>query len=259
MLYTEHDFMDRFAAAANDGFAGVEYLFPYAYAKSELAQRLKANRLQQVLFNLPAGDWAAGERGIACHPGRVAEFKAGVAQAIAYADALGCHQVNCLAGKVPPGVTSASAHDTFATNVRYAARELERAGVLLLIEPVNTQDIPGFFLSRSAHALEIIDEVASPNLKLQYDIYHMQRTEGELAATLEKNLERIAHIQLADNPGRHEPGTGEINYPFLFAHLDRIGYTGWVGCEYLPLGNTEDGLGWFKSARRPAVAAESLR
>jgi len=247
MLYNELDFLDRFAAAASDGFVGVEYLFPYAYGTAELAQRLEATGLKQVLFNLPAGDWAAGERGIACHPQRVDEFKRGVGEAIDYAAALGCGQVNALAGKVPPGVSQAAAHETFVANLRYAANELEGAGVTLLIEPVNTFDIPGFFLSGSKPALEIMDEVGSRNLKLQYDIYHMQRTEGELAATLAANVSRIAHVQLADNPGRHEPGTGEINYAFLFEQLDRIGYAGWVGCEYVPLANTSDGLAWLKA------------
>jgi len=259
MLYTEHDFLHRFAAAARDGFKGVEYLFPYAYRKDELAKRLNENGLQQVLFNLPAGDWAAGERGIACHPGRVGDFKSGVAQAIAYANELGCRQVNCLAGKVPPDTSTASAHSTFVTNLRYAARELERAGVLLLIEPVNTYDMPGFFLSRTTQALEIMDQVASSNLRLQYDVYHMQRMEGELAATLEKHLDRIAHVQVADNPGRHEPGTGEVNYPFIFDHLDRIGYAGWIGCEYVPIGRTEDGLSWLTLTRKHGAAAEGVQ
>ncbi len=246
MLYNEVDFLDRFAAAANDGFAGVEYLFPYAYAKADLADRLKSAGLAQVLFNLPAGDWAAGERGIACHPDRTEEFRKGVASAIEYATALGCPQVNCLAGKVPAGISQEDAKNTFVENLRYAAPELERAGITLLIEPINTYDIPGFFLSGTPRSLAIMDEVGSPNLKLQYDIYHMQRTEGELGATFAKNVARIAHVQIADNPGRHEPGTGEINYPFLFDQIERSGYTGWVGCEYVPLAKTSDGLGWMK-------------
>ena len=246
MLYNDLDFMDRFAAAASDGFEGVEYLFPYAYEKADLADRLKSAGLAQVLFNLPAGDWAAGERGIACHPDRTDEFKRGVATAIDYATALGCPQVNCLAGKQPSGVDHDTAKKTFVDNLRYAAPELERAGITLLIEPINTYDIPGFFLSGTARSLAIMDEVGSPNLKLQYDIYHMQRTEGELGATFTKNVARIAHVQVADNPGRHEPGTGEINYPFLFEQIDASGYTGWVGCEYLPLAKTSDGLGWMK-------------
>jgi hydroxypyruvate isomerase len=246
MLYNDVDFLDRFAAAARDGFKGVEYLFPYAYAKDELAARLKAAGLEQVLFNLPAGDWAAGERGLACHPGRAAEFKAGVAAALEYAAALECPRINCLAGKVPAGVSHADAKQAFVENLRYAADELERAGVMLVIEPINTYDIPGFFLSGTAPALEIIAEVGSANLKLQYDVYHMQRTEGELAATIAANVPMIGHVQVADNPGRHEPGTGEIHYPFIFERLDRSGYTGWVGAEYIPLANTSDGLGWLK-------------
>lgn len=257
MLFTEIDFLDRFQAAANAGFKGVEYLFPYAYDKQELAKRLKDNGLVQVLHNLPAGDWEAGERGIACHPDRVEEFKQGVARAIEYAQALGCPQVNCLAGKIPTGVTPAAAHKTFVDNLRYAAAELKRAGIRLVIEPINTFDIPGFFLSRTDQALAIIAEVGSDNLRVQYDIYHAQRTEGEIANTLQKHLARIAHVQLADNPGRNEPGTGELNYPFLFAHLDRIGYQGWVGCEYKPANGTEAGLGWLEkiAGKKAAVPA----
>jgi hydroxypyruvate isomerase len=246
LLYTELDFMDRFAAAAADGFTGVEYLFPYAFDKKRLAEQLRAANLEQVLFNLPAGDWAAGERGIACHPDRTTEFREGVSSAIDYAQALSCTRVNCLAGKIPAGVSHETARKTFVENLRFAAPALERAGVTLLIEPINTYDIPGFFLSGTAPALEIIEEVGSRNLQLQYDVYHMQRTEGELAATLTKHLASIAHIQIADNPGRHEPGTGEINYQFLFEHIDRSGYKGWIGCEYIPLAKTSEGLGWWR-------------
>ncbi|WP_066456095.1 hydroxypyruvate isomerase [Castellaniella caeni] len=247
MLFTEIDFLDRFAAAAKAGFKGVEYLFPYAYAKEELVKRLKDNGLEQVLHNLPAGNWEAGERGIACHPDRVEEFKQGVAQAIDYAHALNCPQVNCLAGKVPAGVDQATAHKTFVENLRYAAAELKKAGIRLVMEPINTFDIPGFFLTGTKQALAIIDEVGSDNLSIQYDIYHMQRMEGELANTISKHLKSIGHIQLADNPGRNEPGTGEINYQWLFRHIDQVGYTGWIGCEYKPAARTEDGLGWIKA------------
>ncbi len=232
MLFNEVPFMERFAAARAAGFTAVEYLFPYAYDKQELAQALLANGLQQVLHNLPAGNWDAGERGIACHPDRITEFRDGVQRAIAYATALGCPQVNCLAGKVPDGVSQAAAQACFVANLRHAAAELEAAGIRLLIEPINYYDIPGFFLNRTAQALEILDMVDSDNLLIQYDIYHAQRMEGELAATVQKHLARIGHIQLADNPGRNEPGTGEINYRFLFRHLDAIGYQGWIGCEY---------------------------
>ncbi|MCE9682185.1 hydroxypyruvate isomerase [Halomonas alkalisoli] len=249
MLFTEEGFLDRFKAAADAGFKGVEYLFPYDYTPDEIKSRLDANGLTQVLHNLPAGDWAAGERGIACHPDRVEEFRAGVDQAIDYATALGCKQVNCLAGIQPAGVSDEQAHRTLVDNLRYAAGKLEAAGILLLAEPINTRDIPGFFLNRTEQALSIFDEVGSDNLKLQYDIYHMQIMEGDLAPTIEKHLDRIAHVQLADNPGRHEPGTGEINYPFLFSHLDRLGYDGWIGCEYKPASTTREGLGWLDQAR----------
>ena len=244
MLFTELPFMQRFEAAAKAGFEAVEYLFPYPFEKKELAAALRANGLQQVLHNLPAGDWDKGERGIACHPDRTGEFREGIAMAIDYATALGCPQLNCLVGKVPAGVSTEAAHKTVVENLRLAAGELEAAGLRLLIEPINTFDIPGFFLTRTDQALALIDEVGSTNLRVQYDIYHAQRMEGELGNKLAKNLARIGHIQLADNPGRGEPGTGEINYPWLFRHIDSIGYDGWIGCEYKPRSDTVDGLGW---------------
>jgi hydroxypyruvate isomerase len=245
MLFTELPFPERFAAAAKAGFRGVEYLSPYAMPKQDIADLLKANGLTQVLFNLPAGNWEGGERGIACHPDRVSEFQEGVGKAIDYAKALGCGQVNCLAGIVPEGVDAATAHKTLVSNLKFAAGKLEEAGILLIAEPINVYDIPGFFLNRSAQAIALFDEVGSDNLKLQYDIYHMQRMEGELAKTIERLLPRIAHLQIADNPGRNEPGTGEINYSFLFNFIDRIGYTGWVGAEYRPLTSTVAGLSWM--------------
>lgn len=247
MLFTEVDFLDRFAAAAEAGFTGVEYLFPYDYPAEEIKARLEANGLTQVLFNLPAGDWAKGERGIAVLPERVEEFRAGVDKAIAYARVLGNTQVNCLAGILPKGADTAECTRTFIDNLRYAADELEQAGIRLVMEMINTRDIPGFFLSTTAQALAIREQVGSANLFLQYDIYHMQIMEGDLARRLEDNLALINHVQLADNPGRHEPGTGEINYRFLFEHLERIGYQGWVGCEYKPATTTVAGLGWMKS------------
>jgi hydroxypyruvate isomerase len=246
MLYNELDFPARFGAAARSGFKGVEYLFPYAYPKAELAGELAKHKLEQVLHNLPAGDWAKGERGIACHPHRVGEFQDGVEKAIDYATALGCKQVNCLAGIAPEGVPEEKLRSTFVANLRFASAKLAAAGIKLLIEPVNTRDIPGFFLHRTRQAAAIIDEVGSPNLWLQYDIYHMQIMEGDLARTMEANLARIAHLQLADNPGRNEPGTGEIHYPFLFDWIDRIGYRGWIGCEYKPKAGTVEGLGWIQ-------------
>ncbi|MGE0331177.1 MAG: hydroxypyruvate isomerase [Ramlibacter sp.] len=247
MLFTELPFMDRFAAARDAGFYAVEYLFPYPYDQHALAAQLKRHSLRQVLHNLPAGNWDAGERGIACIPGREEEFRAGVAQAIAYATALHCPQVNCLAGKLPEGVTPGQAHDTLVANLRYAAAALKDAGIRLLLEPVNPFDIPGFYVTRTDQALAIMDAAGSDNLYLQYDIYHAQRTEGELAATIERHLPRIAHIQLADNPGRHEPGTGEINWPWLLARIDALGWRGHIGCEYKPRTSTTDGLGWLNA------------
>ena len=245
MLYTEVDFLDRFAAAAKAGFKGVEYLFPYDFDKDVLAERLKANGLTQVLHNLPAGNWGAGERGIAILPDRIAEFQEGVGRAIEYATTLGCKQINCLAGIKPENVTEEQARETLVGNLKFAAEKLGEAGIKLLLEAINTRDMPGFFVNTTAKALSILDEVGSANAYYQYDIYHMQRMEGELANTIKANLDRIAHLQLADNPGRHEPGTGEINYEFLFKFVDEIGYEGWIGCEYVPADTTEAGLGWF--------------
>jgi hydroxypyruvate isomerase len=248
MLFTENDFLDRFGAAAAAGFKGVEYLFPYAFSADEIARRLKDEKLTQVLFNLPAGNWDAGDRGIACLPDRVDEFRAGVDKAIEYARKLRCSQLNCLAGTAPAGAKEAELRQTFVGNLRYAVGKLQAAGIKLLIEPINIFDIPGFYLNHTNQALDIIAEIGSDNLFVQYDIYHMQRMEGELAATIERNLSNIAHLQLADNPGRHEPGTGEINYQFLFRHIDRIGYDGWIGCEYKPAAGTVAGLGWLAAA-----------
>ena len=246
MLFGEVDFLERFGAAAVAGFTAVEYLFPYAYEPQALKAKLRDHELEQVLHNLPAGRWADGERGIACLPDRVDEFKSGVAQAIKYATALDCDRVNCLAGVLPASVDAAAARETLVRNLRYAAPLLRSAGITLLIEPINTRDIPGFFLSGTAQAIEIIDAVGSDNLRLQYDIYHMQIMEGDVAETIERHLARIGHIQLADVPGRHEPGTGDIDFSALLAHIDRIGYDGWIGCEYVPKAGTVPGLGWVK-------------
>ncbi len=248
-LFTEVEFLDRFAAAARAGFRGVEYMSPYGWPAEAIAERLRRHGLEQVLFNLPAGDWAKGERGIACHPDRVAEFQEGVGQAVAYASALGCRRLNCLAGIAPPDVAPERVRDTLVSNLRFAAARLGEASLRLLVEPINTRDIPGFYLCHTRQALEVIDAVSAPNLDLQYDAYHMQVMEGDLAVTLERNLGRIGHVQIADNPGRHEPGTGEIDYGFLLAYLDRIGYQGWVGCEYRPAAGTEAGLGWMSRWR----------
>ncbi len=256
-LFTDLPLPERFAAAKACGFDAVECQFPYAHPAGELAQRLQASGQRMVLHNLPAGDWASGERGIACHPDRVDEFRAGVAQAVAYAAVLGVPQLNCLAGVVPPGVGDAQALGTFKSNLRFAAEALARHGLKLLVEPINRFDIPGFLLSRPSQALALMGELALDNLYLQYDVYHAQRMEGELAATLQRHRARIAHVQIADNPGRAEPGTGEIHYGFLFDWLDCIGYEGFVGCEYFPTdkgpGGTQAGLGWLAAhGRRPS-------
>jgi hydroxypyruvate isomerase len=244
MLFGEVDFLERFKAAATAGFEAVEYLFPYDHDAQVLKQRLRDHGLKQVLHNLPAGNWAAGERGIACLPDREAEFRAGVDRAIEYANALDCDRVNCLSGKLPPGADPAAAREAFVRNLQYAAPRLKAAGIKLLIEPINTRDIPGFFLSGTRQAVEIIEAVASDNLFLQYDIYHMQIMEGNLASTIESHLPRIGHMQLAESPGRHEPGTGEIDFGFLLEFVDRVGYAGWIGCEYIPKAGTVEGLQW---------------
>ena len=255
MLFTEVPLLDRFERAARAGFSCVELQFPYEATAQDLRDRLRANRLKMVLHNLPAGNWAAGDRGIACDPGRVEEFRAGVPKAMAYAKALDVPQLNCLAGKPPAGASEALVRKTFVENLRFAAKALKAEGLKLLIEPINNFDVPGFWLNRTALAISVLDEVDADNAFVQYDVYHAQRYEGELANTLSKHLGRIGHIQVADTPGRHEPGTGEINYYFLFGHLARIGYTGWVGCEYKPATSTEAGLGWLVSARQQLGAA----
>ena len=244
MLFSELPFLDRFAAAKAAGFSGVEYLFPYDFDKADLREQLDEHGLTQVLHNLPAGNWGAGERGIATLPERVDEFRDGVARAIDYAKALDCRQLNCLVGIAPRDADPFELNEVLVGNLRFAADALAKERIRLLVEPINTLDIPGFFLNRTEQAVQLIADVRSSNLFIQYDIYHMQVMEGDIARTVQKHLPRIAHIQLADNPGRNEPGTGEINYPFLFRHLDTIGYRGWVGCEYKPRTTTVDGLGW---------------
>lgn len=258
-LYSEHTFLERFAKAHADGFEGVEFQFPYALPKEQLADALRQNGLTQVLHNLPPGDWDGGERGIACLPDRIAEFRHGVETAIDYATALGCGQVNCLAGLTPQGVNGDRVRETIVDNLRFAAKRLGDAGIKLLVEPINSKDIPGFYLGRVEHAAAIIAEVDSSNVFLQYDIYHQQRTAGELLSTYRMFKDRIAHVQIADNPGRNEPGTGEINYPGIFEALDREGYAGWIGCEYKPKAGTSEGLAWFQPYRaaRVDVAAKA--
>lgn len=250
LMFNEVGFLDRFAAAAGAGFKGIEYLFPYAFDKAELRERLDRHGLTQVLFNLSGGDWDGGERGLTSLPDRVGEFQDSVGQAIDYAKALGCPMLHALPGLVAEGADRDAVDRVYLENLRFAARALKQEGLKLLIEPINTQDMPGIYLNRTAQALRIMDEVGADNLFLQYDVYHMQIMEGDLAQTIERHLPRIAHIQIAEVPGRHEPGLGEIDYGFLFGHLDRIGYGGWIGCEYKPAGQTTDGLGWFKPYAR---------
>ncbi len=249
MLFADVPFLDRFRLAAQHGFQGVEFLFPYAWEKDQLVEQLKSNNLVQVLHNMPAGNWEGGERGIACIPGREAEFEAGVGRAIEYAKALGCGQLNCLAGKTPQGGKPDIVQKTFVNNLRFAAKELEKHNIRLLVEMLNNRDIPGFHLVTTADALSLIADVNHPNLFIQYDVYHMQIMEGNLTTTIRENLKHIAHIQIADVPGRHEPGTGEINYANLFRFIDEAGYKGWIGCEYIPAGKTAEGLSWMNTYR----------
>ena len=251
-LYQDLPFLDRFAAAARDGFGAVEYLGPYAEPKEKVADALKASSLRQALFNIPSGDWAGGERGIACLPDRVQEFRDGVTLALDYAGALSCPQVNVISGLVPQGADLEMLEKVLVENLKYAAARCADAGVKLLIEPINLRDIPGFFLSTANHAERILDRVGSDNLYIQYDFYHMQIMQGDLIPTFARLKDKIAHVQIADNPGRNEPGTGEINYGFILSELDRLGYDGWVGCEYKPKAGTSEGLDWMSPYRKRA-------
>jgi hydroxypyruvate isomerase len=245
LLYADAPLLERCDRAAADGFRHVEIQFPYSEAPADLAAALERNKLSLVLFNLPAGNWAAGERGIAAYPDRVAEFRAGVQRAVELAQRLGTPRLNCIAGNRHPGYSPEAQHATLADNLRYTADALAAAGLTLLVEPLNRYDLPAFLLTSSQAALALIAEVGAPNLRLQYDVYHMQRGEGELANTIAANREQIGHIQIADTPGRHEPGSGEINYRFLLPYLDQIGYNGLVGLEYIPAGDTSAGLAWM--------------
>lgn len=244
MLYPQHSFLDRFAAAAADGFKGVEYVGAYDYPATQIADVLRENGLTQVLFNLPVGDWVAGERGIACLPDRQDEFRSGVDQAIGYAHETGCKQVNCLAGIAPPGADRQDLEATLVSNLQFAAARFADAGIKLLLEPINTKDMPGYLINTTDHYDAIAARVGIDNLYLQYDFYHMQIMQGDLIRTFERLQPRIAHVQIADNPGRHEPGTGEINYANIFTALSGLGYTGWIGAEYRPSGDTSSSFGW---------------
>lgn len=245
LMFQEVPFLDRFGRAAAAGFQAVEFQFPYEHHAAAIAARLHDHGLVAVLHNLPAGDWAQGERGLACLPDRVNDFRAGVPLGIEYARALGVKKLHCLSGIEPDDEALDDVFKTLVGNLRWAAGECAKAGIELLIEPINRRDVPGYFMRSSKLAEQVLSEVGAENLFIQYDIYHAQRSEGELAATMQRLMPRIGHIQIADNPGRHEPGTGEINFPFLFGVMDRCGYEGWVGCEYIPAGDTEAGLGWL--------------
>ena len=249
MMFTEVDFLERFEKAAKNGFDAVEYMFPYDWPAEQLQECLQRHTLQQILFNLPVDEWGSGGRGIACIPGREQEFQENVGRAVDYATVLGCSRLNVLAGLTPDGEDPDQVRKTLVDNLRYAADELAKKNINLLVEALNSRDVPGFHLVGSRESVELMDEVNRPNLKFQYDIYHMQRMEGELINTVTGLIDRIGHIQLADNPGRHEPGTGEINFTNLFKAIDRAGYEGWIGCEYIPATETEAGLGWLAQYR----------
>ncbi|ROM70768.1 hydroxypyruvate isomerase [Pseudomonas brassicacearum] len=246
MLYPQHSFLDRFAAAAADGFDAVEYLFPYEYSPQVLKQRLEDNGLVQALFNAPPGDWAAGERGIATLPGRQSEFREGFDLAMDYAAVLGNSKIHVMAGLLGSEAERARHHGVYLENLAYATAQAAKVGVTVLLEPINTRDMPGFFLNRQDQAHAICREVGAPNLKVQFDCYHCQIVEGDLASKLRRDFSGIGHIQVAGVPDRHEPDLGEVNYPFLFELMDELGYDGWVGCEYRPRGDTSSGLKWLR-------------
>ncbi|MEQ6917777.1 2-oxo-tetronate isomerase [Halomonas aquatica] len=251
MLFTEHDFLDRFAAAADAGFRGVEYLFPYAYSAEALRTALDENGVEQVLFNLPPGDWEAGERGLASLPGREDEFRDSMVEALHYAEVLGCPRVHAMAGLLPQDADARiqaeareAHHATYLSNLRFAAEEAAKAGRELLIEPINTRDMPGYFLCRQDQAVAVLESVGADNLRLQFDLYHCQIMEGDLIRHLERLLPHIGHVQIAGVPERHEPDIGEVHYPAVLERLEALGYRGWVGCEYRPAHGTREGLGW---------------
>ena len=243
-MFNEHPFLDRFDAAAKAGFTGVEFLFPYDYPAAELKSRLAANGLTQALFNMPPGDWAGGERGLAALPGRQAQFRDSVQLALDYATALGCKLVHCMAGIVPAEVAPATAAATYAANLAWAGEQAKAAGVKLAIEPINHRDMPGYYLNTEAQGAAIVDAIGFDKVGLQFDVYHCQTTEGDITKRMEKHLKVIVHMQIADVPARNEPGTGEIGWPFVFRKMDELGYTGWVGLEYRPAGDTVAGLAW---------------
>lgn len=246
MLYAEHGFLDRFAAAADDGFRGVEFVSPYEQAPQDVAEAARRAGVTVALFNSPAGDWAAGERGMACDPARREAFRSGIERAIDYAGALGCTRLHVMAGNVPPDVSAKAAEAAFIDNLAWAAERLEAAGVMALIEPINPVDMPGYGLSSLEQAERVLKAVGHANLRLQYDFYHMAMLGVALVDTFQRLLPVIGHVQVADMPGRHEPGSGSVDFGAVFAAIRASGYDGWVGAEYRPLAGTSEGLGWMK-------------
>ena len=250
MMFNEVPFLERFGAAAQAGFQAVEFLFPYEHPAEAIADELRKHNLQVVLFNMPPGNWSGGERGMACIPGREADFRAGVDQALAYATALCIPRLHAMAGIAPPDADRAACRATLIDNLKYAADRLAPHNITVLLEAINSRDIPGFFINTQAESHEICTAVGSPNLKMQMDLYHIQVMEGDIATKLRKYAAHCGHIQIAGAPQRNEPDTGEVRYEYLFQVLDEIGYEGWLGCEYRPAAKTADGLGWFKEYRR---------
>ncbi|HJH22980.1 MAG TPA: hydroxypyruvate isomerase family protein [Paenalcaligenes hominis] len=246
LLFTEYDFQKRFVHAAAAGFKGVEYLFPYDHTATALRQLLDDNQLEQVLFNLPAGNWGAGERGLACLPDRRQEFQDSVHLALEYACTLGNSLIHCMAGIKPEGLSTTAALTCYLENLHYAAQAAAEHDRIICIEPINHFDMPGYFLNYSQQALDIVHELNHDNIKLQFDIYHAQRMEGHICFSLERLLPYIAHIQIANTPGRHEPHLGELNYDFIFHFLKQLQYSGWIGCEYIPALHTGAGLSWLQ-------------
>jgi hydroxypyruvate isomerase len=255
MMYAEHPFLDRFGAAAADGFSAVEFLFPYEHSPEDIASQLRAHRLAQALFNLPPGDFARGERGIAALPGREAEFAAAVETASTYAQATGCKRLHAMAGLATPDADRAAMHATYVKNLRHAAACFAPHGITLLIEPINTRDIPGYFLNHQQSAHDIVAEVGAPNLKVQMDLYHCQIVEGDLVRKIERFLPGVGHFQIAGVPQRHEPDDGEVNYPHIFDVLETLGWDGHIGCEYRPRGGTSEGLGWLRAYRKRTTSS----
>ena len=257
MMYVEHDFLDRFAAAAADVFEAVEFLFPYDFEPAEIASRLADNGLQQVLFNAPPGDFAGGERGLACLTGRRDEFRRGIVEkALPYALALRCPRLHVMAGLMPAGIARAALREVYLENLAWAAREAASAGLDLLIEPINTRDMPGYLLNRQGEAHQIVEQIGAPNLKVQMDLYHCQIVEGDVAMKLRQYLPtgRVGHLQIAGVPDRHEPDQGELNYPYLFEQLDLLGWQGYIGCEYRPRAGTSAGLAWLQACKAPTTS-----